>query len=80
MVTAIREFVQAIEVYKKFAHICKDDQDALIELQVKMCETEELRSLLVLLLRHYNPQYHSKQYLQVTYLHNMKNNLHVFLT
>lgn len=65
VVTAIREFVQAIEVYKKIAHIREDDQDALVQLQVKMCETEELRSLLVLLLRHYNPKYHSKQYLQV---------------
>ncbi|KAG6454028.1 hypothetical protein O3G_MSEX008488 [Manduca sexta] len=64
VVTAIREFVQAIEVYKKFSHICKDDQEELIKLQIKMCETEELRSLLVLLLRHYNPRYHTKQYLQ----------------
>ncbi|XP_053625997.1 protein timeless isoform X2 [Plodia interpunctella] len=64
VVTAIREFVQAIEVYKKFGHMCKDDQDSLLKLQIKMCETEELRSLLVLLLRHYDPKYHSKQYLQ----------------
>lgn len=64
VVTAIREIIQAIDVYKKFSHICKDDQDALLKLQIKMCETEELRSLLVLLLRHYNPKYHSKQYLQ----------------
>lgn len=67
VVTAIREFVQAIEVYKKFGHICEDEQDALVQLQIKMCETEELRSLLVLLVRHYNPKYHSKQYLQVIY-------------
>ncbi|CAK1549861.1 unnamed protein product [Leptosia nina] len=64
VVTAIREFVQAIEVYKKSIHICQDDKEVLLKLQMKMCETEELRSLLVLLLRHYNPKYHSKQYLQ----------------
>ncbi|XP_028171667.1 protein timeless [Ostrinia furnacalis] len=75
VVTAIREFVQAIEVYKKFTHMCKDDQDALIQLQIKMCETEELRSLLVLLLRHYNPKYHTKQYLQDIVVTN-----HILLT
>ncbi|CAH2104707.1 unnamed protein product [Euphydryas editha] len=64
VVTAIREFMQAIEVYKKSAHICNDDKEALHKLQMKMCETEELRSLFVLLLRLYNPRYHSKQYLQ----------------
>ncbi|XP_075992234.1 timeless isoform X2 [Anticarsia gemmatalis] len=64
VVTAIRELIQAIEVYKKFPHVCKEDKNALIMLQIKMCETEELRSLLVLLLRHYNPKYHTRQYLQ----------------
>lgn len=67
VVTAIREIIQAIDLYKKFSHICKEDQEALLKLQIKMCETEELRSLIVLLLRHYNPKYHSKQYLQVRF-------------
>lgn len=58
--------MQAIEVYKKFTHLSKDDRDVLVNLQIKMCETEELRSLMVLLLRSYNPKYHSKQYLQVS--------------
>ncbi|KPJ15158.1 Protein timeless [Papilio machaon] len=64
VVTAIREFVQAIELYKKSPHTCDDDQDKLVSLQMKMCETDELRSLLVLLLRNFNPKYHPKQYLQ----------------
>ncbi|XP_045535378.1 protein timeless isoform X2 [Papilio machaon] len=64
VVTAIREFVQTIELYKKSPHTCDDDQDKLVSLQMKMCETDELRSLLVLLLRNYNPKYHPKQYLQ----------------
>ncbi|XP_061707871.1 protein timeless-like isoform X1 [Cydia pomonella] len=75
VVTAIREFVQAIEVYQKIPHICAADKDALIKLQNKMCETNELRSLLVLLLRHYNPKYHSKQYLQDLVVTN-----HILLT
>ncbi|XP_063617783.1 protein timeless-like isoform X1 [Cydia splendana] len=75
VVTAIREFVQAIEVYKNFPHICTVDKDALITLQNKMCETDELRLLLVLLLRHYNPKYHSKQYLQDLVVTN-----HILLT
>lgn len=57
--------MQAIEVYKKM-NVCSDDQDILVKLQIKMCETDELRSLLILLLRHYNPKYHTKQYLQVS--------------
>ncbi|XP_063374994.1 protein timeless-like [Cydia amplana] len=75
VVTAIREFVQTIEVYKKFPHICTVQKDALISLQNKMCEADELRSLLVLLLRHYNPKYHSKQYLKDLVITN-----HILLT
>lgn len=63
--TAIREFVQAVEMYQKVAHVSEADRAALARLQLKICDTEELRSLFVLLLRHYNPQHHSKQYLQV---------------
>lgn len=70
VVTAIREFVQAIEVYKKM-YVCSDDQGVLVKLQIKMCDTDELRLLLVLLLRHYNPKYHTKQYLQVSTYHNI---------
>ncbi|XP_013200570.1 protein timeless [Amyelois transitella] len=77
VVTAIREFVQAMEIYKKLGHMCKDDQETLLKLQVKMCETEELRSLLVLLLRYYDPKYHSKQYLQDLIVTN--HNLLMFL-
>lgn len=75
MVTAVREIIQAIEAYKKFPHVCEEDQQALIQLQTKMCETEELRSLLVLLLRHFNPKYHSKQYLQVIIAFNKYSHL-----
>ncbi|XP_041978876.1 protein timeless isoform X2 [Aricia agestis] len=63
-VTAIREFVQAIDVFKKAAHVGDGDKGELFKLQLQMCETEQLRSLMVLLLRYYNPKHHSKQYLQ----------------
>lgn len=64
VVTAIREIVQAIGVYKKITHVDTDDQCAIVKLQMQICETDELRSLLVLLLRHYNPKHQPKQYLQ----------------
>lgn len=73
VVSAIREFIQAMEVYKKSAHICNNDREALLKLQMKICETEELRSLFVMLLRHYNPRYQSKQYLQVKTIVNFLN-------
>ncbi|CAH0726687.1 unnamed protein product, partial [Brenthis ino] len=75
VVTAIREFVQAIELYKKSTHICNGDKETLLKLQIKMSGAEELRSLLVLLLRNYNPKYHSKQYLQDLIVTN-----HILLT
>lgn len=64
VVTSIREFIQALQMYQKQSHISEADKIILAKLQLKMCETEELRLLFVLLLRHYNPKYHSKQYLQ----------------
>ncbi|CAH2066638.1 unnamed protein product, partial [Iphiclides podalirius] len=64
VVTAIREFVQAIEIYKNSAFTSDDNQKKLATLLIKMCETQELRSLLVLLIRNYNPRYQHKQYLQ----------------
>lgn len=65
VITAIREFMQAIEGYNKNPRFNNDSKEKLKILQIKMCETEDLRSMLILLLRHFNPKYHSKQYLQV---------------
>lgn len=64
VVTAIREFIQTVELYKKSTRLNKDGYENLAKLQIKICETEDLRSMFVLLLRHFNPKYHSKQYLQ----------------
>ncbi|GBP40332.1 Protein timeless [Eumeta japonica] len=64
LVTAIKEFVQTIETYKKLPHLSNEDKETIKKLQLKICETEELRSLLVFLLMHYNSFYLNKQYLQ----------------
>ncbi|XP_048487863.1 protein timeless isoform X2 [Plutella xylostella] len=64
VVTAIREFVQALEVYKKLSVYSSENEETLAQLQLKVCELDELKTLMVLLLRHYNPSLHTKQYLQ----------------
>ncbi|ALC38836.1 tim [Drosophila busckii] len=63
VVTAIREFLQAIETYSKIAHLNENDRERLRQLQVKIGSTTDLRCLFVLLLRRFNPSIHSKQYL-----------------
>ncbi|XP_036329059.1 protein timeless [Rhagoletis pomonella] len=64
VVTAIREFLQAIETYKKINHLSEDDRLHLRRLQSQISSTEDLRCLFVLLLRRFNPNLHTKQYLQ----------------
>ncbi|XP_034473060.1 protein timeless isoform X2 [Drosophila innubila] len=64
VVTAIREFLQAIETYNKIAHLSEDDRLHLRQLQLQIGSTTDLRCLFVLLLRRFNPSIHSKQYLQ----------------
>lgn len=65
---AIREFVRAIHMYMNHIEMTQEDRSVLMALQDRMCETDELRSLFVLLLRHYNPKHQTKQYLQVVIL------------
>jgi timeless protein len=64
VVTAIREFLQALDVYKNSSHLSIEDTHFLSDLQEKICCTENLRDLFVLLLRQYNPSLQSTQYLQ----------------
>ncbi|XP_034097493.1 protein timeless isoform X1 [Drosophila albomicans] len=64
VVTAIREFLQAIETYNKVTHLSEDDRQHLRQLQLQIGSTSDLRCLFVLLLRRFNPSIHSKQYLQ----------------
>uniref|UniRef100_A0A182K6R2 Timeless n=1 Tax=Anopheles christyi TaxID=43041 RepID=A0A182K6R2_9DIPT len=64
VVTAIREFLQALDTYKKSTHLTKEDKEKLKLLQLQISGTEDLRCLFVLLLRCYNPNIQSRQYLQ----------------
>jgi timeless len=64
VVTAIREFLQALEVYKRSSHLSQEDKEHIQFLQMQICCTEDLRHLFVLLLRCYNPNLQSRQYLQ----------------
>lgn len=64
VVTAIREFLQALEIYKKSSHLSAEDKEVINTLQLQIGRTENLRHLFVLLLRCYNPSLQSRQYLQ----------------
>lgn len=68
--TAIREYIQAVETYKKLAHLSEEDHAKLLKLQTRISETEDLMYLFVLLMRQYNPEIQSKQYLQDLILTN----------
>jgi timeless protein len=64
VVTAIREFLQALEVYKRSSHLSVEDKQSLKYLQLQISSTEDLRCLFILLLRSYNSNLQSRQYLQ----------------
>ncbi|XP_058060672.1 protein timeless [Anopheles bellator] len=64
VVTAIREFLHALDTYKKSTHLSAEDKEKLKLLQQQISCTEDLRCLFVLLLRCYNPNIQSRQYLQ----------------
>lgn len=64
VVTAIREFLQALDVYKRSTHLSLEDREHIQTLQNQIGNTENLRHLFVLLLRCYNPNLQSRQYLQ----------------
>uniref|UniRef100_A0A1Q3FV71 Putative dna topoisomerase i-interacting protein n=1 Tax=Culex tarsalis TaxID=7177 RepID=A0A1Q3FV71_CULTA len=64
VVTAIREFLQALETYKKSSHLSMEDRELIKTLQLQIGSTDDLKCLFVLLLRCYNPSLQSKQYLQ----------------
>lgn len=70
MVTAIREFLQAVETYQKMIHLSEDDRMTLANLQNHITDMDDLRSLFLLLLRQYNPNIQSRQYLQDLILTN----------
>lgn len=74
VVTAIREFLQALSVYNKSSHLSPEDKEYINTLQLQIACTSDLRHLFVLLLRCYNSNLQSRQYLQDLVVTN-----HVFL-
>lgn len=64
VVTAIREFLHALEIYKKSSHLSASDRNLIETLRSQIANTVDLRHLFVLLLRCYNPNIQSHQYLQ----------------
>lgn len=63
VITAIREFLQALESYKNVSDLTEDDTIHLTTLRSKICSSTDLPNLFILLLRRFNPSMHSKQYL-----------------
>ncbi|KAJ8942282.1 hypothetical protein NQ318_005600 [Aromia moschata] len=70
VVTAIREFLQGIETYQKMIHLSDNDREQLLKLQQQIRKMDDLKMLFVLLLRQYNPNIQSRQYLQDLILTN----------
>lgn len=64
MVTALREFLQGVETYQKMIHLSDNDKECLTKLQGQISKMDDLKMLFVLLLKQYNPNIQSKQYLQ----------------
>ncbi|XP_031617195.1 protein timeless isoform X2 [Contarinia nasturtii] len=64
VVTAIREFLQALNTYTNIGHLSANDVKQLRMLQLQISLTEDLKQLFILLIRNYKPSIQSKQYLQ----------------
>lgn len=62
--TAIREYLQAVNTYKNINHLTCEDQMHIVNLQLQIASMENFRSLFLLLIRQYNTSLQSKQYLQ----------------
>lgn len=62
--TAIREFLQSIETYEKLTHLSEENVKSLQNVKMDISKMEDFRNLFLLLLRQYNPDFQSKQYLQ----------------
>lgn len=64
VVTAIREFLQALNTYTNIGHLSTNDIEYIRSLQFQISVTEDLKQLFILLIRNYKPSIQSKQYLQ----------------
>jgi len=63
VVTALREFIQTFANYGEIKNLAFNDKKHLKRLQLQCLYTKDIRQLLVLLLRSFNPQIQSLQYL-----------------
>eukprot|EP00090_Calanus_glacialis_P039865 TRINITY_DN6942_c0_g1_i1.p1 TRINITY_DN6942_c0_g1~~TRINITY_DN6942_c0_g1_i1.p1 ORF type:complete len:1224 (+),score=288.91 TRINITY_DN6942_c0_g1_i1:40-3711(+) len=63
VVTALREFIQTVSSYNEIKNLSFSDKQHITKLQLQSLHTKEIRQLLVLLLRRFNPQIQSLQYL-----------------
>jgi len=63
VVTALREFIQTVSSYNEIKNLCFGDKQHITKLQLQSLYTKEIRQLLLLLLRRFNPQIQSLQYL-----------------
>lgn len=64
VVTAIREFLMALDTYKQMTHLNPLDVDYIRLLQLQISGTDDLKQLFILLIRNFNPSIQSRQYLQ----------------
>uniref|UniRef100_A0AAG5D966 Timeless n=1 Tax=Anopheles atroparvus TaxID=41427 RepID=A0AAG5D966_ANOAO len=71
-VTAIREFLQALDSFRKRTHLSEEDNEKLKLLHLQISGIQDLKSLFVLLIRCYNPSIQSRQYLQDLIITNHK--------
>ncbi|XP_046676926.1 protein timeless-like isoform X1 [Homalodisca vitripennis] len=70
IVSCLKEIIITVEVYRKVTHLTKADREYLKQLQEKICHTNDLKYLFILLLRHFDPMVHSHQFLQETVVAN----------
>jgi len=63
VVTALREFIQTVSSYNEIKNLSYSDKNHIQKLQLQSLYTKEIRQLLLLLLRRFNPQIQSLQYL-----------------
>ena len=63
-VTAIREYLQALETYSRLTHLCVEDRDRIMAIHSSLPFIRDLRQAFLLQLRHYNPVIQSRHYLR----------------
>ena len=63
VVTALREFIQTLQLYGKFNHFSEKDNIKITKVQEAVCGMRELRQLFLLLIRRYNSSLQTRQYL-----------------